>query len=206
MKPMSTISSSSTPGNLDSRAPGSNHLSSHVVEAPTNQITTCLVVGDMQEWPANANCSILHSTEQFSASPQSLPSLALASPCSKARVSTSNAAHCTPLFLRVSSRSLASFACSCLSSSCIAANIFFRFAFCFCFWWVNSLSTSCCICNDAEFPGSTSKRSLRVSKVSSNLCIALWQLAFLYRALTIKFGGKASRLARAFSTDLSAAS
>mmetsp|Transcript_121030 Transcript_121030/g.302014 ORF Transcript_121030/g.302014 Transcript_121030/m.302014 type:complete len:276 (-) Transcript_121030:619-1446(-) len=171
--PTNDNSSVFTLGKRFSNELGCSHLSSQVEEAPRNQAETCDTSVDKQQAPSTASCSTDQRTVLVSASPQSPPLHAGASPASKAAESTSSpATQRTAHLSRASARSLRSRSSSFLSSPDIWSNIFLRFLFCFWHCIFHSRSTSCCICRAAVLPGSTSNMSFSVTKHSSNLCMA----------------------------------
>mmetsp|Transcript_38682 Transcript_38682/g.111779 ORF Transcript_38682/g.111779 Transcript_38682/m.111779 type:complete len:298 (+) Transcript_38682:382-1275(+) len=206
-KPTNASSSKSMEGRRFSIAIGCNHLSSQVDEAPMNHADARLVL-PRTPWPnSKASCSMDHRTVLLRARPQSSPSFAGAAPCSKASLSTSSSGNqTTPLLALRSRRSSRCLSASFLSSPDIWSNIFFIFLFCCRHWSLYSRSTSCCICLPAVLPGSTSRRSCNVARHSSSRCMARCALALRYKALVIKWGGNASLLAKALSTDRSAIS
>mmetsp|Transcript_89378 Transcript_89378/g.158606 ORF Transcript_89378/g.158606 Transcript_89378/m.158606 type:complete len:280 (+) Transcript_89378:400-1239(+) len=205
-KPTSSSSRLWTPGRRSSKAAGFSHLSSQVEDAPTNQKVARLTPLETASHPSSASCSTDQRSVLLKAIPQSLPSHGGALPSAKAAESTSSLVHRTAHLSLASASLIRSFSSSSLSSPDILSKSFLKFWFCFLHCLLHSLSTSCCICFAAAWPGSTSRRSLRVAKQASSLLIDLCALAMRYKALVMRCAGRASRLPRAFSTDLMAAS
>mmetsp|Transcript_100546 Transcript_100546/g.255863 ORF Transcript_100546/g.255863 Transcript_100546/m.255863 type:complete len:211 (+) Transcript_100546:706-1338(+) len=204
---MSASSSDFTFGSRASNDAGCSHRSSHVEEAPRNQTVALSASAARQGEPSTESSSMAQSTVRLSARPQFFPSQPGARPNSKAALSTSSpSTQTTPDLLLKSARSFFLWSSSLRSSPDSLSNIFLMFCLCCLHCFPHSRSTSCCICKAAALPASRPNRSFRVAKHSSNRCIARCALAFRYNAFVIRWSGKASRRARAFSTDLSAAS